>query len=331
MQTITVHADLDAFYNSLYMKGLLELFPRRAIRYSLEPFPRSFSHHLAFIVHDRGGQEHKVFLCHRDYATYHEDGLRWCDVYGKVNIDPAALPAVGAEKLVPIGPNFGVRLYPAVTALYRACTSFRPGDSNPREHFANYYRQARYGVPEQMLTPGTAVNDYAFFAGSLWHEDPEANRVRAAFLEACTSIAGLRFEGGFMPTRLVRGYERWMLKAQYQIAEYIDNTKKSVVVFNNPAYAKAHSWRLGEYLALGKAIVSTPLARALPAPLVHGTHIHYVEGSVESIRTAIQIIQQDPEYRRSLERNAREYFLRYVQPSAVMRRVLDRAGVAIAA
>ena len=78
-----------------------------------------------------------------------------------------------------------------------------------------------------------------------------------------------------------------------------------------------------EYLALGKAIISLPLMRALPAPLEHGVHIHYVDGSSEQIRDALRQISSDAEYRSFLEHNAREYHERYLSPAAMMRRLLD--------
>jgi len=96
---------------------------------------------------------------------------------------------------------------------------------------------------------------------------------------------------------------------RYTHTEFIQKTKASAVVFITPAVARCLSWRLGEYLALGKAIVATPIERLLPAPLIHGKHIHYVEASLESIKNAVQLICQDDAYRRKLEQGAREYYL----------------------
>jgi glycosyltransferase involved in cell wall biosynthesis len=80
---------------------------------------------------------------------------------------------------------------------------------------------------------------------------------------------------------------------------------------------------LPQYLALGKAIISTPLSRELPAPLIDRYHIHYVDGSVESIGAAIQLILSDDDYRKHLERNAVEYFSQVLRPKRVIERVLS--------
>ena len=88
----------------------------------------------------------------------------------------------------------------------------------------------------------------------------------------------------------------------------------SAFVFNTPAFWDCHGWKLGEYLALGKCIISTPLSNDLPAPLVHGVHIHYVQPNEESIREAVEYILSHKEYRKTLERNAKSYWDKYGTP-----------------
>src|SRR5262249_47673698 len=105
--------------------------------------------------------------------------------------------------------------------------------------------------------------------------------------------------------------------------EYLAKTRSSALVFNTPAVWSCHGWKLGEFLALGKAIISTPLVRELPAPLVHGCHIHYVDGSLDSIRAAIQLLLNDHDYRKHLERNAYDYYSSFLSPKRVVERLLD--------
>ena len=38
--------------------------------------------------------------------------------------------------------------------------------------------------------------------------------------------------------------------------EWISKTKQSAIVFNTPAFWSCHGWKLGEYLAMGKCIIS---------------------------------------------------------------------------
>ena len=89
-----------------------------------------------------------------------------------------------------------------------------------------------------------------------------------------------------------------------------------------PGQFDGDSKRGHDFLALGKAIISTPLTRQMPAPLVHGEHVHFVDGSPEQIEEAIQRICNDAPYRRRLEQAARDYYVKYLQPTSVIRRIL---------
>jgi glycosyltransferase involved in cell wall biosynthesis len=98
-------------------------------------------------------------------------------------------------------------------------------------------------------------------------------------------------------------------------------------VFNTPAVHGCHGWKLGEYLALGKAIISTDLSNLLPEPLVHGQDIHFSSPDVDDLRAAIELLKDDVPYRQRLERSARTYWERHLSPAAVMSRILGAVGL----
>jgi glycosyltransferase involved in cell wall biosynthesis len=108
-------------------------------------------------------------------------------------------------------------------------------------------------------------------------------------------------------------------------SEYIEKTKKSAVAFNTPAVHGCLGWKLAEFLALGKAIISTEVGRILPAPFVHGEHVHFVDGSETSIREAVTRITSDDIYRAKLESGAREYYEAYLAPGKVIERIMHAA------
>ncbi len=101
--------------------------------------------------------------------------------------------------------------------------------------------------------------------------------------------------------------------------KWLENTRKSILVFNTPAFWDCHGWKLGEYLAMGKCIVSTALSNDLPAPLIHGKHIHLVDNTEGSMREAVAYIIKHPEYRKQLEQNVRAYWEQYGSPAASLR------------
>ena len=70
-------------------------------------------------------------------------------------------------------------------------------------------------------------------------------------------------------------------------------------------------------------IISTKNSNVLPSPLIHGKHIHFVDGSKESIKQAITEILANSQYRKTLEKNARKYYLKYLSPNSVIQRIID--------
>jgi hypothetical protein len=250
-------------------------------------------------------------------------------VYAKINIDPASPPGPSRARIVPLGPGFAVRIWgpqETLSACLRSAPPLSLGRAALRRHMADFWRQYRYRNPIEVYEregPPSSPN-YAFAMSSLWSGHNDCNDARARFMRICRTMPGVVFEGGFAPRRThdMPGYEDLILQGRCTLAEYIERTRRSGVVFNTPAVAQCHGWKLGEFLALGKAILSTPLSRALPAPLEHGVHMHFVDGSEAAIREGVERILRDAVYRQALERGARQYYLEYVRPRSAIARIL---------
>jgi hypothetical protein len=98
-------------------------------------------------------------------------------------------------------------------------------------------------------------------------------------------------------------------------------TKLSAIVFNTPAVHSNHGWKLGEYLAMGKAIISVPLSNNLPKELVHGKNIHFIS-NVNNMKVEIDFMLEKSNYRITLENGAKEYFLKFATPQKVIENIL---------
>jgi hypothetical protein len=337
MSTIIIYPAFDAFYHSFYIQGIKDLFGRSSIHFSSRPFPPLPSGCLAFIFRDQ--KELRVAIDAYDGAVltnYNRLGLEWCDVYGKVNLDLSLVPKAYAHKCIPIGPSFPVRVWDPLESWWLALRNWRssvdytfmqPWIHSNREHFANYRRQYKYRLPTQCFVPGQSSDNYIFLSSTLWPEDaaPHTNEYRTSFIACCKALKGLTFEGGFSPPQSpdqAAMYKEYFAPKRYAFPEWLEKTKSSALVFFTPAVFQSHTFKLAEYLALGKAIISTPIARELPAPLVHGCHIHYVDGSFDSIRAAIHLLLSDHDYRKHLERNAYNYYSSFLSPKQVIERLL---------
>jgi hypothetical protein len=327
---VTLHTPLDAYYHGYYLVGIRDLLGSSRFRVRHREGPTTRPELLACEFHAPGL---RVVFDARDGAWYDPRGLDWADVYAKINIDPACPPAPSRARVVPLGPGFAVRAWGPVgtlTACLRSAPPLELGRGVLRRHAADFWRQLRYRLPiEAYERKGPPSADgYVFTMSSLWAGHPGCNEARARFMRVCRTLPGVVFEGGFAPRRNagVPGYDDLAMPGRCTAAEYIERTRRSTFVFNTPAVAGCHGWKLGEFLALGKAILSTPLSRALPAPLEHGVHIHFVDGSDAGIRDGAERILRDAAYRRTLEQGARRYYLEHVRPRSAVARVLGAAA-----
>ena len=318
----------NALYYSFYLQGIAEALPSAVVRFTRADFP-AFHHHCLALRVREGSSQKRLYISAGDGAGFAENALQWCDACAKVNVDWASAPREGRGKILAAGPSFGVRRWGFPSAAWRALQTFcacAGRVTSTREHFANYYRQRRYRLPVEQYAPGRPEEDYVFFASSLWKREAETNAFRARFIEACRAQSALRFEGGFSARADMPEFSSHFFHQRYTLREYLERTQRSLAAFNTPAVKGCHGWKLAEFLALGKAVISTPLTRALPAPLTHREHLHIVDGSAQSIREALEEIRQNPAYRRRLEVNARQYYEDYLRPAQVIRRLLKHAG-----
>jgi hypothetical protein len=327
VRRITVSTGFDAEYAAFYLQGLRELEPGVSVRFSGAAFAGLAWEPLGLRIGDDGP---RVCIDSHDSHKLVGDWFAWADVYGKVNIDPLAPPVAGAAKLCPLGPGFGVRAFGRAGTAARALATIaldRSSPRRPRMQLSRWRRQYVYHPPERAFAPGESDASKLFFVASLWREAPQANQLRGRFVSACRRVPGVEFEGGFAPFRHgfevdVPELEHLRAPRRYPIAEFIAKLQRSAASFIVPGVHDCLTWRLGESLALGKAIIATPPARAMPAPLEHGRNVHFVDGSEAAIHDALQKICGDATYRRHLEREAREYYDRYLAPKSVVERLL---------
>lgn len=331
--TVVVDERSDLAYGAFYLEGLRQLFGGHRIEFGFDGFTSEYEddHPFAFrVLPDGDGPELRVFVSASDWPTLDAGALAWADVYGKVNVaDESASDAV-----VPIGPSFPVRLSrKTIPALPRTRPSVRDVVGGARRA-AGHLRRGRlatHGIgrdrlPIEAYRAGRSEPGYVFFTAWAWQKHAEVNEPRGRFVQAARAAQGVRFEGGFVPRSHddvpnVRGLTG---PGPFTLAEFLDRTARSVVAFQCPAVHGCMGWKCGEFLALGKAIISTGVPQRLPAPLRHGEEIWYVDDDVDALRGAIERIAGDDALRTHLEQGARAYYDRWLAPAVVVDRLLGR-------
>ena len=347
MRRIVIDPRLKYNYASWYLLGIQRLLKGWTIEYNVQPFIEikyenavCYNSGFAFII-QKNNQNNKIFIDTEDVAKIFIDRYEWCDVYGMVN--PTAEQVIKYDKLIAPGPEFGVTLGSSLFTVIRCFNRFLKGNKHSNIPFKNYlfdylYTNIRRRPIEAYERTTEIRSNYIFHASTLWYNKfatTDTNVYRGEFLMACKK-AGLNIEGGLYYVndksvlkenpdypKYKEEYRDFICKDRISIDDYIRKTKDSVVVFNTPSVCECHGGQLAEYLCLGKAIISTPLTREMPSPLLHSKQVHFVD-SANEIYDAVIKINSDEHYRKQLERGARKYYEEWIAPEVVIKRLLEK-------
>ena len=325
---VIIYSLVDVFYYSFYIEGLYRVFGKKNITFSCKEFPGFPERTFAAII--KGDKEIKIAIDAFDTAKINLHLLEWADVYGKVNKNEEYLPQKNQNKILAVGPGFGIRIWSpleTITYSFRNWFISRKRAKLRRNFFASYWRQhKRVNLNKYNTLPNNRDN-FIYFISSLWKKEKKTNSDRFLFMSACKELPFVQFEGGFAPRDDIKkmGFEK-LVSERVNLQEYLNKISSSFVVFNTPAVQNCHGWKLGEYLALGKAIISTRPSNLLPEPLIHGKHLHLVSENKEEMKMAITKILNEPEYRKKLETNAREYYSNNLAPEIVVKKLIENCG-----
>lgn len=327
----------DILYMSFYVYGLTRLFGSDNIHFSPKPFAElsTESRHTKstrFIVNKKGLERRYVIHCDDTYKI-HEELYNWCDVYGCVNANFEKTPSKYHKKMVSLCPSFGICCWNFPQTIYHAFAYLPKDGSSVRKFIGKHkrllqrpkYSAYNFSTKTGGVTEwgGCVSNNYIFFLSTLWYSDEwnkndeGVNSRRANFIRACKTMDNVHFDGGLVSQGKERSSEMLFvdcLSNEVSMKEWMEKTRHSALVFNTPAFWDCNGWKLGEYLAMSKCIISTPLSNDLPAPLEHGKNIHFVENTQESMRDAVEYIVSHPDYRKKLEQGARSYWEQYGTP-----------------
>lgn len=327
---VIIDEDCDLVYSSFYIQGLSQLYGKQNIRFGRIDDKPSGTWGFCFLVRAKNGEYRKIIISLSDSYLVDSGFYNWCDVYGSVNANYLKTPKRFCEKLVPLCPSFGIHCWNLIETLVHASIHFRHSTLPLKKYLGKHRRMLLRPQYEDYLASEKNVvkPDYIFFLSTLWYNDEwnkndeGVNRRRSNFIRACRELDDVRFEGGLVSQGKDRSSESLFedcLSDRISMREWMEKTKRSALVFNTPAFWDCHGWKLGEYLAMGKCIVSTELSNDLPAPLEHGVNIHFVEDDKEAMKEAITFIVNHPDYRKKLEKGAREYWERYGTPVASLK------------
>lgn len=281
----------------------------------------------------------KVFIDPNDKDDVDDVFYDWCDVYAKVNVKKDDL---NREKLRVIGPSFAVRLWnPLSTAIIGVRNFLKARKAKGiNNSFVTFIKSYFYLIHRRLYYNEYRKNykedeGFVFSMSTLWYDpltDTTTNRMRGVFAKSCKAMMP-KFEGGFyyldrqdvlkeFPEykKYLEEYSDILTMKRVGMKKYLKKIKQSVMVFNSPAVCGCHGWKLGEYLALGKAIISMPLSHEMPGDFIPAKHYMLVKNEKE-IEGMIKCLMQNRILRDKLKKNASLYFDQYLEPKVVVKRI----------
>lgn len=330
------------WYSSFYIIGLYKVFGKKNVTFSRKYFrelkrkkeTHLYDQYMAFVVVSPNKSLNKIIVDFGDKPTVNESAYEWCDKYAKINFNIKLTDKSFHDKMVSIPPGFGIQIWNFWETVYYCCSNFIKCKFSPKIKlfYRDYHSQCKRPILEnyigKLVDEGVENPDipFVFMIATLWtHKNciEGTNLLRKTFVEVCKTL-NCSFEGGFIASESHPQYSEFqdlIFSVPYSMGRYIKKTKQSSIVFNTPAVHNCHGWKLGEYLAMGKAIISTPISNQLPEALEHGKNIHIVQNN-EELKTAINLLLKDSNYREKLENGAKDYYSKLAKPDKVIAYIL---------
>ncbi|TAE18690.1 MAG: hypothetical protein EAY72_00490 [Bacteroidetes bacterium] len=335
------------WYYEYYLQGIHEFygqdftvqfcFEERFLAFR-EQFNTSYSKDFFYYeVHQQDRPVKKVLISADDMLQVNEAWYNEVDVYAKVNINNDLLNRF--PKLFPIGPNFGIRhlsrwkYYLLSWQIWRATGSKNPYWSafhnlSLKRLFFSDYRQLK-ATPKPTLQ---TQKPFVFYLNYPWQKHKALTQARKEIIEVFQRMAAkqlINFEGGFSRRRLgpFKGLEKWSASRLYSLRQYLTKVHQSSFVFNTPAVHGCLGWKLGEYFALGKAVISTPYDRVIPAAMLEDLVITVPADNAFLQHEIEQILENTSGELAQKAAKAQEYFEAYLAPKKVIERIhLQKSG-----
>lgn len=321
---VYIDAACDILYSSYYVQGFKELNCK--VVFTSKYFKIfKLNNQFVPIVIRKNNHLYKIIIDFGDGSGIEKSAYEWSDKYFKINCKFG--DSYQFDKLISIGPSFGVNPYNRSQIAFFAIFNFvkaRKRIIDLRRFFSNY-RALTKRLSYDCYTVEKSRMDYIYFTASIWKNEKETNNFRLNFIKSCKAIFDNNFEGGFAPRSNGDnlGFDEFIINSRVSLSEYIKKIKDSLVVFNTPAVLHCHGWKLAEYLALGKVIISTPISRELPEVLIDRRHLLITDGTQNDIEQKINEIISNQTLYNEISSESRKYFDKYLSPKSVCQIIIN--------
>lgn len=356
---VTIYADSNGTHLHQIYTGLYLLQQQKKIRLCLRPGTRETKSRpnrqfLAIRIEDKNSSAKCIFDLQDSCKLGLPDSLDWCDVYFKRSLEKNTLidiDPISAKKIQPFGFNYQVVSSSKAFFMQRIMLEIisRPYNplakkngfhiSNIKEYFEAAWKVGSSPLPgPDMLRPGRPnVNGGILFQCRLWDPDQVAlhnkedthnvNMQRIELIRKLKKEFGKSFTGGIQHNSYAEKIAPELIidtRSDAKRINYIEMVKQSAIVISTAGLLGSNGWKLGEYIALGKCIVSEPITTKLPGVFEAGQHYASYK-TTDSCLEELVILIQDKSRIEKFSNNSTDYYHRFLEPAALMQNHINSA------
>ena len=267
--------------------------------------------------------------------------LEYCDLYFKRSYYAAGiarLPVALQSKIVPFGMNYACRTsgkyLPAIAgpALGNLRRAIGGGPVAVKDALLQLVMISRYRLFE--LEPSVPLRPEIVFQTRVWTQadcstEPiePLNESRVELVRALRKSFPKHFRGGVIPTKLARErYPDALTAEPTRPAGYLAASRESLIGISTRGLHHSVPFKLPEYLAGSKCVVSEPLRNVLPDVLEDEREVLWFRDVDECLARCEELLRW-PERAHELRHNAWKYYQEQVAPAAHVRKCLGQVIV----
>jgi hypothetical protein len=289
----------------------------------------------------------RLYIDVHDAQAIDEDAAQACDLYFKRSFDADRLPAGVAHKIRPLGLNYEIHAPGVDLCEARRVFAFSPGVRVRRTlKFIGKSLLASVGRGPHMTTARLAAapaldveprvllmigvydpDDIRGHVPELIAERRELNHMRVACVRLLRKELGERFFGGVQHSAFARREYPDALLADGQLGDkraYLDLLRRFPICIATTGLHGSIGWKLAEYVAMSKAIVTEPLKFGVPGAFGEPANYLTFRTPQECVEKVTRLID-DADLRRTLMTNNARYYANYARPDSLVRRMLETA------
>ncbi|HEY9003261.1 MAG TPA: hypothetical protein VIM89_18030 [Mucilaginibacter sp.] len=291
-----------------------------------------------------------VYYDTTDGENFPEEAMIAADIYFKRSYRSEAIPDAYKKKVYPLGLNY--ELYPGgINKLDIARFFLNKHVSKSPKHMAksllrNLHLTYQPSVADMHSTPDPSREPKVLFMTRAWDPDGfpdkaspevaeywkracnEVNETRALIIGTLREKLGDRFYGGFSHDEYsARNYKQFLLTDARMSKKkaYINILKEFPICIASTGLFNSIGWKLAEYVAFSKAIVSEPLYFEVPGNFEKDKNYLEFITAEQCVKQTLLLLN-DQQKRAEIMENNNRYYNEYLSPDKLIWRTLEIAA-----